>query len=144
MTIITRVSSPWEPWSARSARRLFGKVGQALQKGLLYRHHRDRLSFVLSCASHQKLQGGLCLARELSCRVHLEAKMVRFSSPAALVLLPLVSAQLNELAQKAGKKYFGTATDTYELANSTYFGILTDKREFGQLTPSNGQKVAAP
>ncbi|KAK3943881.1 glycoside hydrolase superfamily [Diplogelasinospora grovesii] len=60
---------------------------------------------------------------------------------AALLALPLASAQLNELAQKAGKKYFGTATDSPELySHATYFSILTDRKEFGQLTPANGQK----
>ncbi len=34
------------------------------------------------------------------------------------------------LAQKAGKKYFGTATDTGELSNTTYFDILTKTSEF--------------
>ncbi|KAJ9138844.1 Beta-xylanase [Pleurostoma richardsiae] len=66
---------------------------------------------------------------------------MRFPSfVAPLVVLPLVSAQLDYLAKKAGKLYFGTATDTSELSNTTYFKILTDTREFGQLTPSNGQK----
>ncbi len=51
------------------------------------------------------------------------------------------SAQLNQLAKKAGLLYFGTATDNGELSNKQYFDILTDKKEFGQLTPSNGQKV---
>ncbi|KAB5532761.1 glycoside hydrolase superfamily [Coniochaeta sp. 2T2.1] len=59
---------------------------------------------------------------------------------AAVVALPLASAQLNKLAQKAGKLYFGTATDTGELTNSQYVSILTDTDEFGQLTPANGQK----
>ncbi len=71
--------------------------------------------------------------------------MVRFSVVSVcLVLMPMGFAQLNELAQKAGKKYFGTATDSGELDNSTYFRILTDTREFGQLTPANGQKVPHP
>jgi endo-1,4-beta-xylanase len=62
---------------------------------------------------------------------------------AAVVALaaPLVSAQLNELAVKAGLKYFGTATDTPYVSNPEYRKILNDKREFGQLVPSNGQKV---
>lgn len=60
---------------------------------------------------------------------------------AAAVALPLASAQLNQLAQKAGKLYFGTATDTGELTNAEYVSILTNTKEFGQLTPANGQKV---
>ena len=59
----------------------------------------------------------------------------------AMISIPLASAQLNDLAKEAGKKYFGTATDNDELSNTTYFKILTDTREFGQLTPANGQKV---
>jgi endo-1,4-beta-xylanase len=55
--------------------------------------------------------------------------------------MPLVSAQLNRLAKEAGKLYFGTATDNPELVNSTYVSILTDKDEFGQMTPANGMKV---
>lgn len=62
----------------------------------------------------------------------------------ALLGLPIASAQLNELAQKAGKLYFGTATDNGELNNTEYVSILTNKTEFGQLTPSNGQKVIVP
>nr|AUS45865.1 glycoside hydrolase family 10 protein [Coniochaeta hoffmannii] len=62
------------------------------------------------------------------------------SALVAAATLPLASAQLNALAKKAGKLYFGTATDTGELTNSQYVSILTDTREFGQLTPANGQK----
>ncbi|KAF4630971.1 hypothetical protein G7Y89_g7167 [Cudoniella acicularis] len=60
----------------------------------------------------------------------------------AVLALPLASAQLNELAQKAGKLYFGTATDNEDIGfqNKTYLQILNDTKEFGQLTPSNGQK----
>lgn len=58
-----------------------------------------------------------------------------------LVTLPLAAAQLNELAKKAGKLYFGTATDNGELSNTTYTKILDDTKEFGQLTPANGMKV---
>jgi len=68
--------------------------------------------------------------------------MVLLSAVAAVMAAPLASAQLHELAVKAGKKYFGTATDTGELSNTTYYKILTDTKEFGQLTPSNGQKVS--
>jgi hypothetical protein len=63
------------------------------------------------------------------------------STLAAAVALPLASAQLNQLAQKAGKLYFGTATDNGELNNTEYVSILTDTKEFGQLTPANGMKV---
>lgn len=68
---------------------------------------------------------------------------MHFQSTAAALLLaltPLANAQLNALAQKAGKLYFGTATDNGELNNTRYVSILRDRREFGQLTPSNGQK----
>jgi endo-1,4-beta-xylanase len=61
---------------------------------------------------------------------------------AALATIPAVSAQLNELARAAGKLYFGTATDNGELNNTQYTAILDNKKEFGQLTPSNGQKVS--
>lgn len=60
---------------------------------------------------------------------------------AALLAVPLASAQLNELAKKAGKLYFGTATDNGELTDKKYVKILSDTDEFGQLTPSNGMKV---
>ncbi|TVY71512.1 Endo-1,4-beta-xylanase D [Lachnellula suecica] len=66
---------------------------------------------------------------------------MRFQLPliAAIAAVPLASAQLNELAKKAGKLYFGTATDNMEL-NGTYLKILDDTKEFGQLTPANGMK----
>ena len=51
---------------------------------------------------------------------------------------------LNSLAQKAGKKYFGTATDNGELDNKNYTTILNNRKQFGQLTPANGQKVGSP
>ncbi|KAH9203778.1 glycoside hydrolase superfamily [Leptodontidium sp. 2 PMI_412] len=59
---------------------------------------------------------------------------------AAMAVMPLASAQLHELAVKAGKKYFGTATDVGELNNTEYVKVLRDKREWGQLVGSNGQK----
>jgi endo-1,4-beta-xylanase len=64
------------------------------------------------------------------------------STLVAAVAAPLfVSAQLDCLAVEANKLYFGTATDNGELNNTQYKKILTNTREFGQLTPSNGQKV---
>ncbi|OBT67006.1 hypothetical protein VE03_04490 [Pseudogymnoascus sp. 23342-1-I1] len=85
------------------------------------------------------------------------------STLAALVAIPAVSATLgwpwinppngighggkqkdndllHTLAVKAGKKYFGTATDNGELNNKDYTDILNNRKQFGQLTPSNGQK----
>ncbi|KAN0104740.1 glycoside hydrolase family 10 protein [Hyaloscypha variabilis] len=59
---------------------------------------------------------------------------------AAVAAVPLVSAQLNELAKAAGKLYFGTATDNGELNVTEYVQILSNTSEFGQLTPSNGMK----
>ena len=62
---------------------------------------------------------------------------------AALAVVPLASAQLHALAVKAGLKYFGTATDVGELNNTEYVKILRDKKEWGQLVGSNGQKVTS-
>ncbi|KAM5537223.1 hypothetical protein V8D89_009156 [Ganoderma adspersum] len=47
---------------------------------------------------------------------------------------------LNSLAQAAGKKYFGTATDNGELSDAAYTAILDNKAEFGQITPANSMK----
>ncbi|KAH7041542.1 family 10 glycosyl hydrolase [Microdochium trichocladiopsis] len=58
-----------------------------------------------------------------------------------MVLLALASAgeaQLNALAKRAGKLYFGSATDNGELSDTAYTNIL--KSEFGSTTPGNGQK----
>ncbi|GKT54250.1 glycosyl hydrolase family 10 [Colletotrichum tofieldiae] len=67
---------------------------------------------------------------------------MRFSAltAAGLLALPGVSANLNELAVAAGKKYFGTATDNSELKDAAYVEILKDNKMFGQITPGNGQK----
>ncbi|KAJ3565157.1 hypothetical protein NPX13_g7603 [Xylaria arbuscula] len=58
----------------------------------------------------------------------------------ALLALPGASAQLNKLAQAAGKLYFGSATDNGELTDTAYLAILSDTDEFGQITPGNAQK----
>jgi endo-1,4-beta-xylanase len=63
--------------------------------------------------------------------------------------LPLASGQLDFWAKKAGLKYFGSATDSpgqreragYEAAYPEYDAIFADNGEFGQTTPTNGQKV---
>lgn len=43
---------------------------------------------------------------------------------AALLAVPAVNANLNQLAQAAGKLYFGSATDNSELSDSAYVAIL--------------------
>ncbi|KAH8109566.1 endo-1,4-beta-xylanase A precursor [Phellopilus nigrolimitatus] len=48
---------------------------------------------------------------------------------------------LNSAAKSAGKKYFGTASDTSEFqADAAYAAILADTSEFGQLSPLNSMK----
>lgn len=60
---------------------------------------------------------------------------------AALLAPVVVSAGLNDLAVRAGLKYFGTALRESAISSdSTYASILNDKSEFGQLVPENGQK----
>jgi endo-1,4-beta-xylanase len=71
---------------------------------------------------------------------------------ALLTLAPFISASvtpvrrahqtpgLNELAQAAGKKYFGTATDNPELNDTAYTAILNNKKIFGQISPANSMK----
>lgn len=78
------------------------------------------------------------------------------SSIAALPLmaasLPVTSAQMHQWAKKAGFLYFGSATDTpgqreregWEASYPQYDAILADNDEFGQTTPTNGQKVSFP
>ncbi|RYP26849.1 hypothetical protein DL767_007891 [Monosporascus sp. MG133] len=66
---------------------------------------------------------------------------MRLLAPAAAVLAAHgASAQLHRLAVAAGKMYFGSATDNGELNDAAYVRILTDRNEFGQITPGNGQK----
>ncbi|KAL2262936.1 hypothetical protein VTK26DRAFT_8926 [Humicola hyalothermophila] len=65
-----------------------------------------------------------------------------------LALLPFSSAQLHRLARKAGLLYFGAATDTpyqrerapYPESYPQYDAIFANPDEFGQTTPTNGQK----
>ncbi|KAK1780444.1 glycoside hydrolase superfamily [Copromyces sp. CBS 386.78] len=73
-----------------------------------------------------------------------------FTTLAALlpILTPLATAQLHHYATLAGLKYFGAATDTpgqreragYEASYAQYDAIFSDPSEFGQTTPTNGQK----
>lgn len=64
------------------------------------------------------------------------------------LLLATASAQLHQHARAAGLKYFGSATDTpgqreragLEASYDKYDAILNDVSEFGQTTPTNGQK----
>ncbi|KAH6840800.1 glycoside hydrolase superfamily [Chaetomium sp. MPI-CAGE-AT-0009] len=66
----------------------------------------------------------------------------------ASTLLAPATAQLHELAKQAGLRYFGAATDTpgqrerapYPESYEQYDAILNDASEFGQTTPTNGQK----
>jgi endo-1,4-beta-xylanase len=57
----------------------------------------------------------------------------------AAALLPTAFSQLHKAASAHGK-YFGSATDNYELADEPYKEILLTPGEFGQITPSNLQK----
>jgi endo-1,4-beta-xylanase len=75
---------------------------------------------------------------------------MRLSNPllAAALLSGTATAQLHKLAVKAGLQYFGAATDTpgfrerapYPESYEKYDAILADNDEFGQTTPTNGQK----
>ncbi|CAI6333109.1 unnamed protein product [Periconia digitata] len=47
---------------------------------------------------------------------------------------------LDILAKRAGLLYFGTAIDNVVLNNTAYVSIAHNVSEFGQATPSNGQK----
>lgn len=62
--------------------------------------------------------------------------------------LPLASGQLHKWAKKAGLEYYGSATDSpgfrerepYAAAYAKYDAIFANNDEFGQTTPTNGQK----
>ena len=47
---------------------------------------------------------------------------------------------LNMAAQAAKKLYFGMVTNTDQWNDTTYFSILKDDAEFGQVTPANVMK----
>ena len=47
---------------------------------------------------------------------------------------------LNQLAKRAGLLYFGTAIDNPSLNQTAYLKIAYDNKDFGQVTPANGQK----
>ncbi|KAI5120198.1 hypothetical protein M0805_006304 [Coniferiporia weirii] len=49
-------------------------------------------------------------------------------------------AGLNAVAQAAGKLYLGSATDNPELTDTAYVAILSDNKQFGQITPGNAMK----
>ncbi len=75
--------------------------------------------------------------------------MVRFASrlvvSGLLVSAGGVAAQapqqgLNELMVRAGKLFFGTATDTNFFNDSAYQVISANKNEFGLHVPENSQK----
>ncbi|SPO04410.1 related to endo-1,4-beta-xylanase [Cephalotrichum gorgonifer] len=73
---------------------------------------------------------------------------MHLSTLALPLLAASVDAQLHKLAKQAGLKYFGAATDTpgfreragLEAAYEQYNAIRDDTNEFGQTTPTNGQK----
>lgn len=72
--------------------------------------------------------------------------------PLLAASLPGSSAQLHQWAKRAGFLYFGSATDTpgqreragWEASYPQYDAILANNDEFGQTTPTNGQKVSFP
>lgn len=68
------------------------------------------------------------------------AKLVALLST-LLVSLPFCGAQLDILAQLAGKKYFGTATDNSELTNNSYVAQLGNTLDFHQLTAVSTQSL---
>jgi len=61
---------------------------------------------------------------------------------AALLATPAaVNAQLHNLAVAAGLEYFGTCLgESAYNSDSTYRRIISDRNEFGQVVPENGQK----
>lgn len=74
---------------------------------------------------------------------------MRASTIALSMLAATADAQLHKLAKRAGLMYFGAATDRpgmreregKDAAYPQYDAILDNTDEFGQTTPTNGQKV---
>lgn len=60
-----------------------------------------------------------------------------------LLYTPFSAAQLNTLAQAAGKKYFGTATDNPELTDIPYVAQLENTADFHQLTPVSSNSTVS-
>ncbi|KAK0624418.1 glycoside hydrolase superfamily [Immersiella caudata] len=59
----------------------------------------------------------------------------------ALLAPAVVTAQLHDLATRAGLLYFGTAVgESASQQDQAYRRIIDDKSEFGQVVPENGQK----
>ena len=56
------------------------------------------------------------------------------------VVSPLPGCGFHEAARSAGKLYFGTATNNYQLNDTAYVTILDDSAMFGQLTPAKVMK----
>ncbi|KAF4571538.1 hypothetical protein EYR36_008878 [Pleurotus pulmonarius] len=54
--------------------------------------------------------------------------------------VPSASPGLDVVAKSKGKLYFGSATDNGELNDAPYVAILSDNKEFGQITPGNSMK----
>ena len=53
---------------------------------------------------------------------------------------PLLEPGFNAVARSAGKLYFGTATNNYQLNDTAYVTILDDLAMFGQITPAKVMK----
>ncbi|KAH8809346.1 glycoside hydrolase superfamily [Xylogone sp. PMI_703] len=59
---------------------------------------------------------------------------------AITVLSSVASGQLNDLAKRHRKLYFGTETEPWEFNDTTYRHHLNNPHEFGQLVPGNSMK----
>ena len=62
------------------------------------------------------------------------------SSSTAPSSSPLLEPGFNAIARSAGKLYFGTATNNYQLNDTAYVTILDDLAMFGQITPAKVMK----